>query len=54
MKVAPVTTVDTTTVTAAPIMKRRHFGSFYIGLASGASVPSTITAKTARLDPCAG
>jgi hypothetical protein len=37
-KVTPVSTIDTTTT--APMMKRRHFGSFYIGLAGGTSVPT--------------
>jgi len=40
-KVAPVSTTDTTTTAnAAPMMKRRHFGSFYVGVAGGTSVPS--------------
>jgi hypothetical protein len=42
-KVTPVSTIDTTTVATAPespIMRRRHLGNFYFGLASGTSVPS--------------
>jgi hypothetical protein len=40
-KVTPVSTMDTTTTAnAAPTMRRRHFGSFYVGLAGGTSVPS--------------
>src|ERR1051326_1719168 len=42
-KVTPVSTIDTTTVASAPespMLKRRHFGNFYAGLASGTSVPS--------------
>jgi hypothetical protein len=42
-KVVPVSTIETTTPATtpeSPIMKRRHFGNFYGGLASGTSVPS--------------
>lgn len=41
-KVAPVSTIDTATPApvSGPIMRRRHFGNFYAGLASGTSVPS--------------
>jgi hypothetical protein len=39
-KVTPVSTMDTTTANAPPTMRRRHFGSFYVGLAGGTSVPS--------------
>jgi hypothetical protein len=41
-KVTPASTIDATTLGTAPgpIMRRRHFGNFYAGLASGTSVPS--------------